>query len=160
MHKNTSPLALLVVEIRNDYIEKLKQIQKLDYKLRTTREESEREIEDFLCSLLDTLDGYDRMIEMVDSALRVDDKKARRVLKNFISLRKEFTRVLKQFGLTSMDVQGEFVPGLHKAVDTEITSEIPDGNIIRLVKAGYYWRNKVLRPAEVVVATSITGEES
>ena len=147
-----SPLKLFFHELQRDYGERLKQIHRLSYELRSSQEESNRQVEEFLFALLESFDSYDKMIDVIGSALGSEDKKAKRVLRNFVSLRKEFAKVLKQFGLVRMEIGSEFVPGLHKAVDTEPSQEIPEGNIVRVVRDGYYWRNKVLRPAEVVVA--------
>ncbi len=150
-----TPLALFIHELQRDYIERLKQIQRLNYELRISQEESNRQIEEFLFALLESFDSYDKMIDVIDAALDSDDKKAKRVLRNFVSLRKDFAKVLKQFGMVRMEIGTEFVPGLHKAVETEPAQEIPEGNIVRVVRHGYYWRNKVLRPAEVVVAAPV-----
>ncbi|MGH7977457.1 MAG: nucleotide exchange factor GrpE, partial [Limisphaerales bacterium] len=45
-----------------------------------------------------------------------------------------------------------FDPTLHEAVSQQETSEIPDGHVLQQLRKGYKLRDRLLRPASVIVA--------
>ncbi len=61
---------------------------------------------------------------------------------------KEFNQVLAQEGLEQIAAEGLFDPSLHEAVDT---GEGEDNKILKVVRKGFRFNGKVLRPAGVVV---------
>jgi molecular chaperone GrpE len=66
--------------------------------------------------------------------------------------------VLSESGLEEINAQGQpFNPNWHEAVAQEDSSEVPDGHVIRQVRKGYKLRDRLLRPASVVVARKPTG---
>lgn len=150
-----APFAEVVALWREQYVEKLREIHKLRIDARKQKAETEKEIHDFLLALIDSIDSFDKTIAGIEQALSAEDKKAKRVLKNFSLLRKQFAGVIKKFGVTPMEVgNGEFVAGLQKAVGTVYDPDLPEGHVARVEKAGYYWKDHILRPAEVLVASS------
>lgn len=52
---------------------------------------------------------------------------------------------------------GEFDPNVHEALSQEVSEDIEEGKIIRVVRKGYRIGERLLRPANVIVAL---GEES
>lgn len=61
--------------------------------------------------------------------------------------------VAQRVGLERLKTVGErFDPTLHEAVQQLETSDMPAGSIVAEVIAGYRFRNRLLRPALVVVA--------
>ena len=76
------------------------------------------------------------------------------------SLRTGINMVLQQFksalleaGLEEVDAVGKpFDPNLHEAVSEQETSEVPEGHVAQQLRKGYKYRERLLRPATVVVA--------
>lgn len=77
--------------------------------------------------------------------------------------------VQKQLGefLSSQNVEeipatagGEFDPNLHEALSQEPSDQIEAGNIVRVMRKGYRIGERLLRPANVVVAASAEESES
>ncbi|HCL96947.1 MAG TPA: nucleotide exchange factor GrpE [Verrucomicrobiales bacterium] len=77
--------------------------------------------------------------------------------------------VQKQLGefLSSQNVEeitatagGEFDPNLHEALSQEPSDKIEAGNIVRVMRKGYRIGERLLRPANVVVAASAEESES
>lgn len=64
---------------------------------------------------------------------------------------KEFNQVLAQEGLEQIVAEGFFDPSLHEAVDT---GEGEDNTILKIVRRGFRFNGRVLRPAGVVVGRS------
>ncbi len=68
-------------------------------------------------------------------------------------LYKQVLDTLNRVGVASMEVQGKrFDPHLHEAFSREETLEYDEDTIVRELRKGYLFRDKLLRPAQVVVA--------
>lgn len=67
---------------------------------------------------------------------------------------KEMLNTIEKYGVIKLQTQGEkFDPSLHEALGTEPTNEIPNGHIARVFKDGYKFHDRLLRPAQVIIAT-------
>jgi molecular chaperone GrpE len=106
----------------------------------------ERGRRSLIASFLDVLDNLDRAI----SAARADDP----VVQGVALVRQQFLATLESFGVTRVDPLGQrFDHVLHEAVTTVPTSPTaPDGQIVGVVRPGYFIGDEVLRPAQVAVA--------
>ncbi|BCX50102.1 nucleotide exchange factor GrpE [Haloferula helveola] len=70
-------------------------------------------------------------------------------------VRKQLNEFLSGSGVTEVPAEGlEFDPNLHEAVSQEESSEVEEGKVIRVVRRGYTLRDRLLRPASVVVSKS------
>jgi molecular chaperone GrpE len=71
-----------------------------------------------------------------------------------LGARDELFEVLRRRGLSRVEVTGEFQPAVHRGVATVAASEsIPSGQVAGVVRQGYRLGDRMLRPAQVVVAT-------
>ena len=68
-------------------------------------------------------------------------------------VRKQLNEFLSNLGVEEIPVTGQFNPNLHDAVCQE-PSNTPEGEIIRVTRRGYKLRDRLLRPASVVVAAA------
>jgi len=60
---------------------------------------------------------------------------------------------LADAGLEEIDATGKtFDPNFHQAVSQEETPDMPEGQVLRQIRKGYRFRNRLLRPAGVIVA--------
>lgn len=66
-------------------------------------------------------------------------------------VRKQLNEFLSNQGVTEISTDGQFDPNLHDAVSQE-ASEQPEGTIIRTSRRGFKLRDRLLRPASVVVS--------
>jgi len=65
--------------------------------------------------------------------------------------------VLAEAGLEELHAVGKpFDPNLHEALSQQETPELPDGHVVHQVRKGYRLRDRLLRPASVVVAKQPT----
>ena len=65
----------------------------------------------------------------------------------------ETRHALAEAGLEEVDAAGKaFDPKLHEAISQEETLAVPEGQVIRKLRKGYKLRERLLRPASVVVA--------
>ncbi len=58
-------------------------------------------------------------------------------------------------GLEEINAGGQpFDPNLHEAISQKETAEVPDGQVVQQVRKGYKLKERLLRPASVIVAKS------
>ena len=68
-------------------------------------------------------------------------------------IQQQLKGVLAETGLEEIDARGRtFDPMLHEAVAQLETAEVPEGQVIQQMRKGYKLRERLLRPATVIVA--------
>src|SRR3989338_8497303 len=104
----------------------------------------------FIGELLPIIDNFTKALDEANKSAR-DEKKD--WLTGFGHIAKSFQDILAKRGITKIDALGKlFDPNFHEAVGHEKEEGKKAGVIIREVEAGYLLRDKVLRPAKVVVS--------
>jgi molecular chaperone GrpE len=75
---------------------------------------------------------------------------------------KQLQDFLASCGVETIDATGEhFDPNLHEAIAQEESSELEDGVVIRQLRKGYRLKDRLIRPANVVVSKGAhLGEDS
>ena len=60
---------------------------------------------------------------------------------------------LQEAGLEAVDATGKaFDPNFHEAVSQQETADVPEGHVMQQLRRGYKLRERLIRPASVVVA--------
>lgn len=104
--------------------------------------------ENVLASLLPVLDNLDLAIEHGAKVEACKD-----VVMGVDMTRKVFLETLKQHGLEPAGVVGEpFDPNRHEAVGQEDNADLPAGAVTRVMLRGYVLRERLLRPAKVMIS--------
>ena len=121
-----------------------------NYRQRTTKERQEtrkRAQEDVIVSILPVLDNLDRALEAASS----EDTAS--IIKGVEMVQRQFVGVLETLGVSIIKAEGEkFDPALHDASGTEkVDDDSLDGKVIAERLKGYRTKDRVLRPAQVVV---------
>ena len=76
-------------------------------------------------------------------------------------VRKQLTEFLSSCGVTEIPSEGKpFDPNIHEAVSQEVAEGVEDGTVIRVMRRGFMLRDRLLRPATVVVAQSAEETDS
>lgn len=116
---------------------------------RREREEVARyAIESFLQELLPALDGLARTL-----AIPAVPAGAEPVVEGVRLTEKEVLRIFAKAGVTPLEAVGKpFDPSMHDAVGWVETAEKPEGTVLEEVRRGYRIHDRVLRPAQVLVA--------
>ena len=75
---------------------------------------------------------------------------------------KQLQEFLASCGVEMIDATGEhFDPNLHEAIAQEENAEVKDGVVIRQLRKGYKLKDRLIRPANVVVSKGVpVGEDS
>jgi len=72
-------------------------------------------------------------------------------------VRKQLNEFLSNQGVAEIPTEGQFDPNLHDAVSQE-ASDQPEGEIIRTTRRGFKLRDRLLRPASVIVSADAEKE--
>jgi molecular chaperone GrpE len=68
-------------------------------------------------------------------------------------IQQQFKSALIEAGLEEVDAGGKpFDPTFHEAVSQQETDSVPEGNVLQQLRKGYKLRERLLRPATVIVA--------
>ncbi len=117
------------------------------------RENSEIEKKKILISMIELADDFERLFSIITPKLEGADKQAQKWAKNFQTVYKSLQRKMQQHNITKMNIiiGDEPHSKYHRIIDTEFSSNYPNGVIVRVEKDGYFWGKSVLREAEVIV---------
>jgi molecular chaperone GrpE len=70
-------------------------------------------------------------------------------------IQQQLKSTLAETGLEEIDATGKlFDPALHEAVSQQETADVPEGHVVQQLRKGYKLRERLLRPATVIVAKS------
>ena len=106
--------------------------------------------EGLLEKLIPSLDALD----MALAATKSDGSGSMQSLQAGLSMvYQQLKSTLTDAGLEEVDAKGKtFDPNLHEAVSQRETAEAPEGQVVEQMRKGYKLRDRLLRPATVVVA--------
>jgi molecular chaperone GrpE len=75
------------------------------------------------------------------------------ILEGMTMVQKQFQDFLSSAGIEVIDATGQhFDPQVHEAIAQEENEHAPEGTVIRQVRRGYKLRDRLIRPANVVVS--------
>jgi molecular chaperone GrpE len=124
-----------------------------NFKKRAAREKQEAikfGNESLLQRLVPVLDHFD----MALAAAQTGGTEATKPLQDGIQMiHQQLRNALAEAGLEEVDAAGKpFDPNLHEAVAQSETADAPEGQVVQQLRKGYRLRERLLRPASVVVA--------
>jgi len=124
-----------------------------NYRKRAARERQEAvkfANESLLQKLIPALDNFDMAIAAATGAKEGAAQSLQTGVNMILS---QLRNTLMEAGLEEIDATGQpFDPNFHEAVSQQETSEIPDGHVFQQLRKGYRLRDRLLRPATVIVA--------
>jgi len=108
--------------------------------------------ESLVQKLVPVLDNFD----MAMAAAQNEQSEAAQSLQTGVNMiYQQLKNVLVEAGLEEVNALGKvFDPNLHEAVSQQETSEVPEGQVVQQLRKGYKLRDRLLRPASVVVSKS------
>lgn len=102
--------------------------------------------------LLEVIDNLDRAL-----AVQVQADSIQQYVQGVEMTTKSLKEVLSKHGLQELPSDGQpFDPNIHEALSSEETSAVPAGSISKTFKKAYKLHDKVIRPAQVIVAKALT----
>jgi molecular chaperone GrpE len=106
--------------------------------------------ESLLQKLIPVLDNFDMAITATGNAT---DGAAQSLQTGVNMILNQFRSALTEAGLEEIDAANKtFDPNFHEAVSQQETSDVPEGQVVQQLRKGYKLRDRLLRPATVIVA--------
>jgi len=122
-------------------------------KKRAAREKQEAQKfanESLLTRLIPVLDNFEMALA---SAQNGQPETLQSLQAGIAMIHQQLKAVLSEAGLEELNAAGKtFDPNLHEAVSQKETADAPDGQVVQQLRKGYKFRERLLRPASVVVA--------
>src|SRR5271155_4704307 len=124
-----------------------------NFKKRAAREKTEAAqfaSASLLQKLLPILDNFE-MAQMAAQSVQGDSLASLQA--GVAMIQQQLKTILTDSGLEEIDASGKpFDPTLHEAVSQQETIEVPENHIVQQIRKGYKLRDRLLRPASVIVA--------
>jgi molecular chaperone GrpE len=154
--------ATMQVAAENEQLKEALKRQKADFdnfRRRTMKEKEQlRDAakESLVAELLPVLDNFERAIASAKTATDVES-----VRKGIEMVAEQLNAILRGEGLERIDAQGsQFDPALHDALEVEERADVPEGQITQVLRPGYRFKDRVIRPALVKVAKKPASAEA
>ncbi len=141
--------------LAQDYFQRLARVQAdfENYRRRINREREEwfkYASQPLVAELLSVLDNFER-------ALAARDQDPAQVVAGVEMIYRQLKEILAKEGLAPVPAVNEpFDPAKHEAIIQEETDAYPDNTVIEELRRGYYFKDRLLRPAMVKVARAIS----
>lgn len=144
-------------KLKNDLKESSEKVLRLAAEMQNYKKRNETEKsnmlkyanEDLAKSLLPILDNFERAIRLDDNDL---SDEVSNFLKGFKMIYTRLIGVLDEMEVKPIDVEGkEFDPSISEAVLTEHDETKPENVVLEVLKKGYTYKDKLVRPAMVKV---------
>jgi molecular chaperone GrpE len=123
----------------------------VNYRRRMSQEQAEARIaaqSAMLSQLLPALDDLGRALRAAPAELATHPW-----VQGLLLVARRLTTLLDQLGVRQIGTPGEaFDPRWHEAITTEARADVPEGTILQVTQPGYVLGERVVRPAQVVVA--------
>jgi molecular chaperone GrpE len=103
-----------------------------------------------LQKLLPVLDSFEMALAAAQTA---KNDKTNSLQAGIVMVQSQLKSILAESGLEEIDATGKpFDPTQHEAVSQQETADAPEGQVVQQIRKGYKLRERLLRPAGVIVA--------
>ncbi|HEY1661752.1 MAG TPA: nucleotide exchange factor GrpE [Verrucomicrobiae bacterium] len=100
--------------------------------------------------LLPVLDNFEMALAAAQSA---KDEKTASLQTGIVMVQSQIKSILMEAGLEEIDAVGKtFDATVHEAISQQDTADVPEGQVVQQIRKGYKLRDRLLRPAAVIVA--------
>ncbi|ACK41357.1 MULTISPECIES: nucleotide exchange factor GrpE [Dictyoglomus] len=108
-----------------------------------------------LKEIVEIMDNFQLALESIKHTRKKDA-----IIEGVQMIYKQFENLLEKEGVVKMETIGKnFDPNLHEAVGIEEVSDGEDNVILKEISPGYLFKNRLLRPARVIVSKKIQKKE-
>jgi len=140
--------------IHNKYLRALADLENIRKRSIREREESAtRAKTQIFIDLLPILDAFSLGLAQAEKA-----KGDKEVVQGFAMAMIQFKETMKAYGLEIIEPStGNFDPALHEAIGYEKSEGVENGTILKTIRTGYKLKDKLLRPASVILVKNGPG---
>ena len=103
-----------------------------------------------LQKVLPVLDNFEMALAAAQNA---EGNKLASFQSGVVMIQQQLKSALVESGLEEIDAAGKpFDPNFHEAVSEQESTNIPEGHVLQQLRKGYKFKDRLLRPATVIVA--------
>ncbi len=121
-----------------------------NYRKRTEKERREHQqyaLADFVSELIHILDNFERAFAHSDEQSNPEYQKGVELIY------RQLKDLMEKKGLRPVQAEGkQFDPNVHEAIAREERDDLPDNTVLEELQKGYFFKDKLLRPALVKVS--------
>ena len=145
-------------EYKEKYLRLLAEVDNTRKRMQKEKQEMTRfAVENVISEILAPIDNLENALQFTKGM----SEEVRNWAQGFTMILGQFKDVLSNHGVTPFpSVGSKFDPHMHYAIETEETSEKPEGTILEEYVKGYRSGERTVRPARVKVATSPTAKKN
>lgn len=159
--EEVDPIVALEADVQKYKDESLRRAAEMDnYRKRMAKElEQSRKFSNqgLLMELLPVLDNFGMGMQMAEK------EQGSMLFQGMSMVQGQLSEFFTSQGVKPVEVDagGDFDPNFHEAVSQEVSDEVEEGKVLRVVRRGYFIGDRLLRPANVIVAKAAdsAGEE-
>lgn len=151
------PTYPLSQELRDLLIQKLGILGKenvvLQQSLREQKTQTAAQTEDLFLELLEVADALEALLDYLENNPNPSPEFIERLPRSIAAVNRKFLSVLGKRQLLPIELtstEPDF--NLCRVIDREERTDVPDQTITKIVRRGFRWGEKILRPTEVITA--------
>ena len=139
---------------KDDSLRHLAEIDNLRKRYEKEREDTfNYAITEFASEIILVLDNFTRVKTSISLINKEDNQKVKPLIEGVDLIFKDFQSTLEKFNIKKIDsLNQKFDPNLHQAISEEESNDKQEGQIIKVIQEGYFIKDRLLRPASVVIA--------
>jgi molecular chaperone GrpE len=152
MNSKIEKLTITSLE-RDTIVEKVSNLIKDNIKLKHSINENiiekQADQERFFLEILEIFDGIESLLNF----LTQQDQFPNRMTKNLLNLQKKVLNILQKRGVTPITIkENDLDFNLCRVVDQEIRDDLEEKTITKIIRQGFFYQDKILRPTEVIIS--------
>ena len=142
-------------KVKEDNLRYLAEIDNLRKRFDKEREDTFKyAVTEFANEIILVADNFIRVIESISSINKDGNDNVKPLIDGIDLIFKDFLKTLEKFDIKRIDCLGKkFDPNFHQAVSEEINNDKEVDEIIKVIQDGYLIKDRLLRPASVVITT-------
>jgi molecular chaperone GrpE len=130
----------------------MRRVAESEYALENADKDRRKGLEKILLEILEVLDAFERVFRSVQSKPDEVTPQMKKWVGNFKTIFRLLQGIASAQGVVRIEnLEAGFDPHWHKIVETVEDASRPDGAVVEEVRAGYLWKDRVIRKADLVV---------
>ena len=141
-------------KVKEDNLRYLAEIDNLRKRFDKEKEDTFKyAITEFANEIILVADNFIRVIESISSINKDGNDNVKPLIDGIDLIFKDFLKTLEKFDIKRIDCLGKkFDPNFHQAVSEEVNNDKEVDEIIKVIQDGYLIKDRLLRPASVIIA--------
>ncbi len=131
----------------------LKQIATCERALREAQKDAQAEKEQLILEILEVFDSLEPLIDYWSRNPDPAPPALRRLPRSLGGLRSKLLTLLEKRGVVPLEIPSDPDPHTCRVVEREVRPDLPSQTITHVVRRGFRWQERIVRPNEVITST-------